>query len=380
MAMALKEGRVINGMEAVAERPDGTRVPFLAFPRPFFGPSGEVVGAINMLVDISERKSAEMAAQRLAAIVASSDDAIISKDLNGIITSWNGGAERLFGYTEQEVLGKPVTILIPADRQDEEPHILSRIRRGERIEHYETIRQRKDGRLVDISLSVSPIVSPAGRVLGASKIARDITQRKTAEKYKDVLLAEMKHRVKNSLALAASIAMQSFRSARAEERSTFTSRLRALANAHDVLSRQSWERAWLNEVVDRTLEPHRTGQGRIRISGPDVDIDSRTAVAIAMALHELATNAAKYGALSQAPGTVDIEWEMPGDRPDAVVLRWRERGGPPVEKPRRTGFGSRLIQRGLAAELEAVTLEFPPAGVVCTLTFLRAGAEQVRPD
>ena len=125
--------------------------------------------------------SPEFLAQHLAAIVESSDDAIISKDLNGIIQTWNRGAERVFGYTADEVIGKPVTILMPADRLDEEPGILARIRRGERIDHYETVRQRKDGSLIDISLTVSPMRGNDGRVIGASKIARDITERKRAE-------------------------------------------------------------------------------------------------------------------------------------------------------------------------------------------------------
>src|SRR4029077_3765260 len=127
-------------------------------------------------VDITERKRAEEVAQRLASIVESSDDAILSKELNGIFMSWNHGAEHLFCYSADEMLGKSVTILIPAERQDEEPQILGRIRRGERIEHYETIRLRKDGSLIDISLSVSPIKGAGGKIIGASKIARDISE------------------------------------------------------------------------------------------------------------------------------------------------------------------------------------------------------------
>jgi len=131
--------------------------------------------------DITERKEAEVAKVRLAAIVESSDDAIISKDLNGVITSWNHGAEQLFGYRDSEIIGKPITLLIPPDRHDEEAVILPRIRRGKRIEHYETVRRRKDGSLLDISLSVSPIKDAQGRIIGASKIARDITRRKQIE-------------------------------------------------------------------------------------------------------------------------------------------------------------------------------------------------------
>jgi PAS domain S-box-containing protein len=149
--------------------------------------------------EITERKQAEKAEQRLAAIIESSDDAIISKDLNGIITSWNYGAEQIFGYRDKEMIGKPVTVLIPTERHDEEPVILDRIRRGERIEHYETMRRRKDGSLIDISLTVSPIKDAEGKVIGASKIARDITRRKqmeaALEEAKDAFAKKLQERV-----------------------------------------------------------------------------------------------------------------------------------------------------------------------------------------
>jgi len=123
----------------------------------------------------------ERAAQLLQAIIDSSDDAIISKDLNGVITSWNKSAERLFGYSEAEAVGKPITILIPTDRLDEEPQILGRIRSGERVDHFETVRRRKDGKLLEISVTISPVKDHTGTVVGASKIARDITERKRAD-------------------------------------------------------------------------------------------------------------------------------------------------------------------------------------------------------
>src|SRR5882672_19787 len=181
MALALKEKRPIRGMEAVAERPDGTRVPFIPYPTPLFSRTGKLLGAVNMLVDITDRKLAETFAQRIASIVESSDEAIISKDLTGKILSWNDGASRLFGYTAQEAIGKPVTILIPPDRLDEETGIIKRIQRGERVDRYETVRRRKDGSLVDISLTVSPVKDAAGKVLGASKIAHDISEKKQAK-------------------------------------------------------------------------------------------------------------------------------------------------------------------------------------------------------
>src|SRR4030095_255816 len=142
---------------------------------------GHIVGVLTVENDVSERKRFE-AAERdrlfLASIVSSADDAIVSKDLYGIVTSWNKSAESLFGYTAEEMIGKPIEILIPRDHPDEEPQILERIRRGERIEHYETRRRRKDARIIDVSITISPMRDSIGRVIGASKIARDITERK----------------------------------------------------------------------------------------------------------------------------------------------------------------------------------------------------------
>ena len=200
MAVALKTGRPVRGVEAVAERPDGTRVPFMPYPTPLHDASGNVVGAVNMLVDLTERSHAEQARQLLASIVESSDDAIVSKDLNGVIASWNPGAERLFGYTADEVVGKSVTFLFPADLLHEEGAILERIRRGEQIEHYETVRRRKDGSLVDISLTVSPLRNAAGKITGVSKIARDISARKKAEHERALALQdEERRRIANEL-------------------------------------------------------------------------------------------------------------------------------------------------------------------------------------
>jgi PAS domain S-box-containing protein len=200
MAVALKTGRPVRGMEAIAERPDGTLVPFMPYPTPLHDASGNVVGAVNMLVDLTERSRAEQVRQLLASIVESSDDAIVGKDLNGVIASWNPGAERLFGYTADEVVGKSVTKLFPPDLLHEECTILERMRRGEQIEHYETVRRRKDGSLVDVSLTVSPVRNAAGKVTGVSKIARDISVRKKAEHER--LLAvqdEERRRIANEL-------------------------------------------------------------------------------------------------------------------------------------------------------------------------------------
>jgi len=181
MAIAIKEGREIQDAEIIIERPDGTRRIVMPHPKPFFNAEGKVTGAVNMLLDITDQKNIEENNGHFAAIVESSDDAIISKTLESIVTSWNKSAERIFGYTAQEMIGVSITKIVPPDRLDEEPQILNRLKRGERIEHFETKRLTKDGRLLDISLSISPVKNSKGVIIGASKIARDITAQKRAE-------------------------------------------------------------------------------------------------------------------------------------------------------------------------------------------------------
>lgn len=169
--------------------------------------------AVGVCTDITERRLLEERTERLAAIVTSSDDAIVSKTLDGVVTSWNQAAERIFGYTAREMIGQPITLLIPADRPDEEPSILERISRGEHVEHFETVRRRKDGRLIDVSVTISPVRGPAGQIIGASKIARDITLQKAlqrelrervealalADRRKDEFLAMLAHELRNPL-------------------------------------------------------------------------------------------------------------------------------------------------------------------------------------
>jgi two-component system, chemotaxis family, CheB/CheR fusion protein len=366
MAMALRERRPVLGLEAVAERPDGTRVPFQPYPTPLFDNDGKLIGAVNMLVELTERKDAEHTAQRLAAIVESSDDAIIGIDLEGVITNWNRGAERLFGYAPREVVGNPVTMLLPEDRQDEEVGILTRIRRGERVEHYETRRRRCDGTILDISLTVSPIVDQVGRIVGASKIARDVTERHRLEETKTILLAEMKHRIKNNLATVQAFATMTMHSATKDEHIAFQARLHALGAAHDLITHQHWDRAVLRDVVTSALAPFReTEHSRIELNGPDVILDANKVLLLSLALHELATNAVKYGALANENGRITVDWGTLAN--GSIPIVWRESGGPPVAPPQRTGFGSRLIRHALAGGQGSVDFDYQPTGLVCSI-------------
>jgi PAS domain S-box-containing protein len=512
---------------------------------------------MNPRTGIASGTADDLAAYRLAAIVENSSDAIISKDLNGIIQSWNSGARHLFGYEAAEVIGKSILILIPQGYEDEEPEILARIRRGERIAHYETERRRKDGSLVSISLTVSPIRDAEGTVIGASKIARDITerrrtelalerqrrlqrelervsrlisqdldlertvqavtdiateltdaqfgaffynliddngesytlytlsgapraafetfgmprntavfgptfrgegvvrsdniredpryghnaphrgmpaghlpvtsylavpvigrsgivigglflghekpavftqdaedlivgiaghaaiafdnamlhkaaqeeiaQRRRAEETQQLLLHEIQHRVKNTLGTVQAIATQTFKRAPREESAAFNARLQALAGAHDLLVRKNWESAALGDVISHALAPFRQrGQNRISSTGPEGELAADRALLLAMILHELGTNAVKYGALSSEAGTVEVAWTIAVENGSRQLrLEWRERGGPPVAKPTRKGFGSTLISKALSGNSGSAKLDFSPSGVTC---------------
>ncbi len=381
MAVALKEGRSIRGAEAAAERPDGTRVAFLAYPTPLRDRSGALTGAVNTLIDITERKRTEQLAQRLGAIVGSSDDAIVSKDLDGIINSWNPGAERLFGYTAEEVIGKPIMLLIPTDRHGEESEILSRIRRGERVDHYETVRRRKDGSLVDISLTVSPVKDAEGRIVGASKIARDITERKRAQEQQNLLLREMSHRVKNLFAVASGLVTLSARSAHtpADMAEAVRGRLGALALAHGLTrpglmngGEKPSQETTLHALVQTILAPYvdpesLRDRGFFIITGPCLPICGNAVTSVALVLHELATNAAKYGALSSSGGYIHIDWLVKNDE---LLLTWKEHGGPHLDGPAdHEGFGSALVRRLVTGQFGGeLSYDWNPKGLIIRLS------------
>jgi PAS domain S-box-containing protein len=178
MAVTLKTGIPVIGHEIIIQKPNGEKAFVVPYPKPLFDDRGRLTGAINLLVDVTGYKRDEKGQAHMAAIIESSDDAIISKTLDGIITSWNSSAEKIFGYWSQEMIGESLLKIIPKDRVNEEFHIQDQLRKGNRIDHYETKRLTKDGRLLDVSLTISPIFDKQGAIVGASKIARDITRRK----------------------------------------------------------------------------------------------------------------------------------------------------------------------------------------------------------
>lgn len=485
---------------------------FLMRIRPYRTVDDVIDGVVITFVDISERVRFEEDRAKLAAIIDASQDAIIGHSLDGTITSWNGGAEQLFGYAADEAVGKSIAILLPPDRSNEEPETSDRLLRGGRLERYETVCRRKDGSQIEVSLTVSPIKSADGKVIGGSKIARDITElkrdeealreseeryrtlfelgpvavyscnasgeilqfnrravelwgrepqagdtderfcgsyklfrpdgsfiphernpmaevlsgkrpevhdaevtierpdgsrvvvvvnirplknqrgvvtgainclyditeRKQAEERQRLLVDELNHRVKNSLATVQSIAAQSLKgAANSGHRESFEQRLIALSQTHDLLAHDHWKSASLRDVLAQELKPYRTETDlRFAIEGPDFLLEPKAALALAMAFHELATNAAKYGAFSKSEGQVRVEWEIVKvPEPGVLRLKWTERGGPAVKKRERKGFGSTVIERGLMLELEAeVHLDFDSSGLVCTIEIPLSGA------
>jgi len=272
---ALPEGVVVGlANHTVLIARDGSERPIDDSAAPIRDDSGAPVGAVLVFRDVSERKGGEEAQARLAAIVESSDDAIVSKTLDGIIRSWNAGAERLFGYAPHEAIGrfarpatrspspaaKPITLIIPAERQDEEHEILARIACGERVEHFETVRVSKQGRRIDISLTVSPVRDAAGRIIGASKVARDITDRKRAaealqeaDRRKDQFIALLAHELRNPLAPLRN-GLQVMRQA--------VSDANAVAQARSMMERQLGH---MVRLIDDLLDISRIGQNKMEL-------------------------------------------------------------------------------------------------------------------
>jgi two-component sensor histidine kinase len=278
------------------------------------------------------------------------------------------------------VVGKPVTILIPADRQDEEPAILARLRRGERTEHFDTIRRRKDGSLVHVSVTVSPMRDASGTIVGASKIARDITDRRRLVEQQSLLLGEMQHRTKNLAAVIEGLAQQS--RPRGEPAvdaflAAFMGRLRVLFSTGELIVASSRREADLRRVFEVALEPFvdPAKPSPISLDGPPLAVSEHTSGAFGLAAHELATNALKYGALRSPAGKVAVRWSVePEANHSRVRIVWKETGGEAIAgPPERKGFGSRVVRAAASREREGRTeLVFEPDGLRCSFEFIAA--------
>lgn len=315
---------------------------------------------------------AQIRQQHLAAIVEGSDDAIITKNLDSIIQSWNPGAERLFGYSADEAVGQPITMLFPADRMDEEVDFIARLSRGERIAHFETVRKRKDGTLVPISLTVSPMRNADGKIIGASKIARDITLKREVEERQRLLLAEMRHRVGNSYAVASGLLAVAARHSNnvAELVAVMRQRLHALAQVHSRTvthpSGAEPEGTSLFELVNSIVEPF-TGELSAKLELPEVDICPAAITPLSLLIFELATNAVKYGGLSGSGKGISVHAERFDDR---LLIRWKEAciSTPACSDPSYAGFGTHMSQSAVSSSLGGTfAREFSPQGMTATI-------------
>jgi two-component sensor histidine kinase len=270
------------------------------------------------------------------------------------------------------VIGQPVTILIPLDRRDEQRRIFERIMAAERIENYETVRLRKDGSSVDVSLTISAVKDAEGEIAGASAIYRDITRRKRAEAHERTLMAELDHRVKNVLSRVDMVLTSSRNGSSSIDEFTRSvkGRIQSMAAAHSLLSQKGWHGVGLEALIRNQLAPY-ASDANVAIHGTDVILTPAAIQAMGMVLHELVTNAAKYGAFSVPNGSVVVSWDRkPNGHRANLVFVWREFGAPPSAVESKTGYGTRLIRGLVPHELGGrVNLEFAAEGVNCRIEF-----------
>ena len=331
---------------------------------PNFGENGQVEGYFALVQDITEAKrQADLLAQRerhLRAVMESVTDCFYAVDREWRITLFNRAAERYYGMSREEVLGRKLWDAFPAHLGSMFEEQLQRVMEARTPVTFEAQSVVFPDRYVEMRVSPK---DGSGIAVSFS----DITGRKAEERQRELLLHELNHRVKNTLAVVQSMATQSLRDPRVppETREAFEGRLMALAAAHDLLTQESWEAAQLRTVVEAALRPF-DAEHRFEVSGPDLRLRPQAAVSLTLALHELATNATKYGALSNKTGIVSVTWSVSMGELPMFRLIWQEQGGPDVTPPARSGFGSRLIQKGLAGELGGpVTVTFLREGLLC---------------
>lgn len=308
--------------------------------------------------------------QHFAAIVEGSNDAIVTKDLSSIILSWNPAAERMFGYRADEVVGHSITLLIPEDRLHEEVDFIDRLRRGERIQHFETIRRKKNGELFPVSVSISPIRDRTGKIIGASKIARDITAQHRATERQRMLLSEMRHRVGNSFAIAGSLLRLCANQATSVEAlvDLMRGRFVALAAAHSMTSPNMDKSAnpsgtkSLQELLEAILEPF-TGSGPVIVRVDHAVVDSSAVTPLALVFYELCTNSVKYGALSRENGRLAISIKRSRNR---LIVRWTESFANAQAHlvAQGSGFGTTMCESTVRDQLDGSFIrKFTPAGM-----------------
>ncbi|MCL4765127.1 MAG: PAS domain S-box protein [Hyphomicrobiaceae bacterium] len=364
---------------------------------PLKSPDGTVIGIGIICEEVTERRRAQLEQAHLAAIVESSADAIMSLSMDARLRSWNPSAERMFGYSAAEITGKPASLLVPPGSSEPTEIIakpggpavprgpgettlafFDRAAAGESLTG-EALRRRKDGTDVPVSISASPMRDSKGRTVAVSVIFRDISEQKRREEHTRFIMRELSHRSKNLLAVIQAMARQTVRTSRDLDdfQERFTARVKGLSQSHDLLVKRNWRgvpvadlvRAHLTAFVDRA-------EHRLDLSGPSLSLKPEAAQNIGLALHELATNASKHGALSSPTGRIAIWWgteERDGER--RFRMSWRESGGPQVEAPRQRGFGHTVVEAMVGRALEGeARLEWLPEGLAWHLDVPAASA------
>ena len=308
---------------------------------------------------------------------SATDYAIITMDSEGCVTSWNAGAQAIMGYTEAEILGRSgETVFTSEDRAS--GRFAAELRRAAETGRASNERWhlRRDGTRFWASGLMMPLLDGDGRPCGFLNILRDRTEVQAAAERRELLMAEMSHRIKNTFAMVQGVAAQTRRHTEtaAEFQAAFAARLAVLARSNDVLTLSDWHDAPLRDVIDSALEAYGGEPGRITIDGPPVLLAASLAVTVSLSFHELVTNAVKHGALSASTGGVDVSWEVSKGRTGGfkVDIVWRERGGPPVQPPKRRGFGSQLLEKGMPSG-GTVKLDFQPQGLECHICLPLSG-------
>jgi len=301
-------------------------------------------------------------------------DLCLTADVHdGTIIACNHTVAAANGYTKVELIGSNILSLYPEHEHERLLRVFQALLDKHEIRDVQFVGLRKDGSNFTMSLSVSPVIDEQGRVTAGRGVVRDISERKQAEEARQHLVQELDHRVKNVLATVQAIAEQTVHASGSlsEFAARFRGRLASMAQIHEAISANHWEGLQLERLVVLATAPFTGRSERIRYQGPTTDLPSDAARSLGMVLHELATNAGKYGALSDHGGSVDIEWHVSGE-PEAarVALRWMERGGPPVTEPSRRGFGRHMIEEAIPYELDGTTtLRFAATGVCCDIEF-----------
>ncbi len=308
---------------------------------------GLVIGIGLVCEDITEKKQAQVTQAHLAAIIEAAVDGVVSVSPDGRVRSWNSGAERLFGYKAMEVIGRPGGFLVPPTLEGPGKDVFRKAMSGESV-FVETIRRRKDGSDIPVSISASPMRDSRGQVIAVSIVYRDISEQKRREEHTRFIMRELSHRSKNLLAVIQAMGRQTARTSRSLEdfHARFNARIAGLARSHDLLVKQDWRGVPVTELVQGQLAPFvDRSEEQLSFAGPALSLKPEAAQNIGLALHELATNASKHGALSSPKGRIEIHWELAGQEGQRRFrMTWCERGGPKVVPPSDRGFGRTVVE------------------------------------